>query len=212
MKNNRIVISIAILLVVVCLCLTTAAVVSGGIYFLGGDRLTGFFATATPTARPVTATTTQITARAIICDDTKRARANDSATISIPVRIRKTSPPAGTDLTTSSLTYLAILRASSRDRRTRAAFARGHWSHDTYTAGRGGSVAPSLRGSLTTPTIRNDFGKSPRPLCSDPPIGLVAGKYRFTSVSFTTATGSPPGVSRESNQRPLTVSILATAK
>lgn len=56
MKNNRIVISIAILLVVVCLCLTTAAVVSGGIYFLGGDRLTGFFATATPTARPVTAT------------------------------------------------------------------------------------------------------------------------------------------------------------
>jgi len=58
MNNNRIVISIAILLVVVCLCLTAVAAVSGGVFFLVGDKLTSLFSTATPTARPVTATPT----------------------------------------------------------------------------------------------------------------------------------------------------------
>lgn len=56
MNNNRIVITIAILLVVVCLCLTAVVTVSGGVYFLAGDKLTGLFSTPTPTARPVTAT------------------------------------------------------------------------------------------------------------------------------------------------------------
>src|SRR5574340_748341 len=52
MNNNRIVISIGILIAVVCLCLTAVVAVAGGAYILGFDKIQDFFTTDTPAPLP----------------------------------------------------------------------------------------------------------------------------------------------------------------
>lgn len=52
MKNNRVAISIGILLVVVCLCLTAVVAVAGGAYIFGFDRIEEFFTADTPAPLP----------------------------------------------------------------------------------------------------------------------------------------------------------------
>src|SRR5574340_283530 len=56
MNNNRIVISIGILIAVVCLCLTAVVAVAGGAYILGFDKIQDFFSTDTPAPLPTAVT------------------------------------------------------------------------------------------------------------------------------------------------------------
>lgn len=57
MNNNRIAISIGILIAVVCLCLTAVVAVAGGAYLLGFDKIQDFFSKDTPTPPPPAAVT-----------------------------------------------------------------------------------------------------------------------------------------------------------
>src|SRR3972149_1122125 len=50
MNNNRIVLSIVIILAVACACLAAILAVSGGVYLVAGDWLNGLFPSSTPTA------------------------------------------------------------------------------------------------------------------------------------------------------------------
>ena len=52
MNNNRVVLSIVIILAVACACLVVILAVSGGVYVLAGDRLNSLFPSYTPTAAP----------------------------------------------------------------------------------------------------------------------------------------------------------------
>ena len=61
MNNNRIVLSFVIILAVACFCLAAVLAVSGGVFFLAGDRLNSFFPSATPTYTPPTVTPTLAT-------------------------------------------------------------------------------------------------------------------------------------------------------
>ena len=61
MNNNRIVLSIVIILAVACFCLAAVLAVSGGVFLLAGDRLNNFFPSATLTNTPPTVTPTPAT-------------------------------------------------------------------------------------------------------------------------------------------------------
>lgn len=58
MNNNRVVLSIVIILAVACLCLAVILAVTGGVFLLAGDSLNSLFLTATPTFIPPTVTPT----------------------------------------------------------------------------------------------------------------------------------------------------------
>jgi len=65
MKNNRIILSVGILLVLVCVCLSAIVVVGGGAYLLGKDQIAGLFPSATLVPAPSTPTTLPTVAAAI---------------------------------------------------------------------------------------------------------------------------------------------------
>ncbi len=58
MNNNRIVLSVVIILAVACFCLAVILAVTGGAILLAGDGLNSLFLTATPTSSPPTVTPT----------------------------------------------------------------------------------------------------------------------------------------------------------
>ena len=65
MNNNRVVLSIVIILAVACACLAVILAVSGGVYVLAGDRLKSLFPSSTPTAAPLPPTPLPATPTAI---------------------------------------------------------------------------------------------------------------------------------------------------
>lgn len=65
MNNNRVVLSVVIILAVACACLAAILAVSGGVYVLGGNWLSNLFPSSTPTAAPATSTPFPATPTAI---------------------------------------------------------------------------------------------------------------------------------------------------
>lgn len=65
MKNNRIILSVGILLVLMCVCLAAIVVVGGGAYILGKDQLASLFPSATLAPAPSTPTPLPTVAAAI---------------------------------------------------------------------------------------------------------------------------------------------------
>src|SRR5207237_9353287 len=71
-----------------------------------------------------------------------------------------------------------------------------------YTSGTDLWAGPHWRTSWMTPTRANEVGdQSERPTTA--PIGSRPERYRFTNVSFTSATGALPAPSDVARSRPL---------
>jgi len=84
MNNNRIVLSIGILIAVVCLCLTAVVAVAGGAYLLGFDKIQDFFSTDTPTPLPPAVTVAPPEQEVSPTPQTSQATAEPEATAALP--------------------------------------------------------------------------------------------------------------------------------
>ncbi len=84
MNNNRIAISIGILIAVVCLCLTAVVAVAGGAYLLGFDKIQDFFSTDTPTPLPPAVTVAPPEQEVSPTPQTSQATAEPEATAALP--------------------------------------------------------------------------------------------------------------------------------